>query len=134
MQSFTPNLGMASFLDVEDAAAFFDAAMKLWTRSCAVLPLNVHTIVYEDLVRDPSKVVGAVMDFLGLVWDERLLDHRATAATRGAVANTSYDQITEPLTLKAVGRWRRYEEQMKSVLPLLLGWAERLGYGAFRHE
>jgi hypothetical protein len=134
MQSFTPNLGMASFLDVEDAAAFFDAAMKLWTRSCAVLPLNVHTIVYEDLVRDPSKVVGAVMDFLGLVWDERLLDHRATAATRGAVANTSYDQITEPLTLKAVGRWRRYEEQMKSVLPLLLGWAERLGYGAFRHQ
>jgi len=134
MQSFTPNLGMASFLDIEDAAAFYDAAMKLWTRGCAALPLNAHTIVYEDLVRDPPKVLPDVMDFLGLVWDERLLDHRATAATRGPVANTSYDQITEPVTLKAVGRWRRYEKQLKPVLPLLLGWAERLGYGAFRHQ
>jgi hypothetical protein len=42
--------------------------------------------------------------------------------------NTSYDQVTEKLSASAVGRWRRYEKQLEPVLPVLLHWAEKLGY------
>jgi tetratricopeptide (TPR) repeat protein len=129
MQSFTPNLGMANFLEIEDAAAFYDAAMRLWTASRDALALRVHTVVYEDLVREPAEVLRGVLEFLDLRWNDRLLDHRATAARRGPIANTSYDQITEPLSSKAIGRWRRYQKQLEPVLPCLLGWAENLGYG-----
>ena len=128
MQSFTPNLGMASFLDIEDAAAFYDAAMTFWFTARDLLGLNVHTVVYEELVRRPKEVLAGVVDFLGAGWDDRMLDHQATAATRGPLTNTSYDQVTEPLTTRAIGRWHGYEKQLEPVLPLLLGWANRLGY------
>ena len=127
MQSFAANLGMASFLDLADAADFYDAAMSLWFASTAVLPLRVHTIVYEELVRDPAATLRPALEFLGLEWDERLLDHRTTAQARGTLDNTSYNQVTEPLTTAASGRWERYRDELAPVLPVLLPWAERLG-------
>jgi hypothetical protein len=36
--------------------------------------------------------------------------------------------VTEPVTKRAVGRWKRYAKQMEPALPILLPWAERLGY------
>jgi tetratricopeptide (TPR) repeat protein len=128
MQSFIPNLGMASFLDIEDAADFYDAAMSVWTASDQALPLKVHTVVYEELIRDPAHTLRAVVEFLGLEWDERMLDHQATAKARGPTLNPSSNQITQPLTDRASGRWRRYEAQLEPVLPVLLSWADRLGY------
>lgn len=128
MQSFAPNLGMASFLDIGDAADFYDSAMSVWIASRQALPLNVHIVVYEDLVRDPEAALRPLLSFLGLGWSDRLLDHRATAKARGTIRNTSYDQVTESLTQTASGRWRRYQTQLEPVLPVLLPWAERLGY------
>lgn len=85
MQSFTPNLGMANFLDLSDAADFYDAAMTVWTAATATLPLNVRTVVYEDLVQEPEQQLRPLIEFLGLDWEDGLLDHRATAAARGAI-------------------------------------------------
>ena len=128
MQSFVANLGMASFLDIVDAADFYVAAMRVWTASSAALPLRIHTVVYEDLVREPEATLRPLVDFLGLRWDDRMLDHQATAKDRGPIHNPSYDQVTQALNDRAVGRWRRYEAQLKPVLPVLMPWAERLGY------
>lgn len=128
MQSFATNLGMASFLDLADAADLFDACMSVWTASCEQLALNVVTVGYEELLADPGATLRPVIDFLGLEWDERLLDHIATATKRGSIGTTSYDQVTEPLTKAPIFRWRRYRKQMEPVLPVLLPWAERLGY------
>lgn len=128
MQSFAPNLGMASFLDLADAADFYDAAMSVWFASTAALPLHALTLVYEELVRDPEAALRPALEFLGLPWDDRLLDHRATARARGTLDNTSYNQVTEALTARASGRWKRYEAELAPVLPVLLPWAERLGY------
>jgi Flp pilus assembly protein TadD len=44
MQSFVPNLGMASFLDLHDSADLYDAAMSVWTAANSALPLKVHTV------------------------------------------------------------------------------------------
>jgi Flp pilus assembly protein TadD len=128
MQSYIPNVGMASFQDLSDAADMYDAAMSVWAASTELLPLNVHAVAYEDLIEDPAHQLHAVVDFLGLDWDERMMDHRTTAKSRGALTNTSYDQITEPLTADAVGRWRRYQRQLEPVLPVLMPWAKWLGY------
>ncbi|MBA3670051.1 MAG: sulfotransferase [Sphingomonas sp.] len=128
MQAFDANIGMASFLDLADAADFFDACLSLWSASRTALPLNVHAVAYEELVEDPEAVLRLLLDFLGVAWDERLLDHRSTAAARGFIPNTSYDQVTEPLSKDPVFRWRRYGDQMAPVLPVLLPWARQLGY------
>jgi len=88
----------------------------------------VHTLVYEELVADPEGALQPLIDFLGLEWRPELLDHRTTAKTRGAIITPSYDQVVQPLSKAPSGRWRRYEKQLGPVLPVLLPWAERLGY------
>jgi hypothetical protein len=128
MQAFALSPAMACFLTIEDAAQFYDLAMTIWTKSCDMLPLNVYTIVYEQLVEQPEATLRPAIQFLGLDWRAELLDHRQTARSRGRIDTPSYDQVTQPLTRAPVGRWRRYEKHLESVLPLLLPWAERLGY------
>jgi tetratricopeptide (TPR) repeat protein len=128
MQSFVMNDAMACFLDIADAADLYDVAMEVWTRACRALPLEVHTLVYEQLVADPEAALRPLVDFLGLEWREELLDHRSTAKRRGAIITPSYDQVTEPLDPRPSGRWRRYADQLQPVLPVLLPWADRLGY------
>lgn len=128
MQSFVLNDAMASFLDLGDAADLYDAAMTAFTRGREAVPLAVHTLVYEALVADPKAAVRPLANFLGLEWRGEMLDHQATAKGRGAIITPSYDQVVQPLSTAPSGRWRRYAEQLAPVLPVLLPWAEHLGY------
>lgn len=128
MQGFALNDSMACFLDIETAAQYFDAAMRLWTRSKKAMPLDVHTLVYEELIADPERALRPLIDFLGLEWRGELLDHRATAKARTGIGTPSYNQVTQALSRAPSGRWKRYEKQLAPVLPVLLPWAERLGY------
>ncbi len=128
LSSFMQSFGLDNFADIGELAGYYDAMMGIWTRSRETMSLNAHTVIYEDLVRDPEATLRPVVQFLRLEWDDRLLDYRATARARGAIVTPSYDQVTEPLNKAPSGRWRRYETQMSAVLPVLLPWAERLGY------
>jgi hypothetical protein len=128
MQSFVMNDAMACFLDLADAADFYDAALALWSRSRSLLPDHIHTSRYEQLVADPEASLRPLVAFLGLEWRPEMLDHRSTAQSRGAISTPSYDQVIQPLTKAPSGRWRRYQRELEPVLPILLPWAERLGY------
>ena len=128
MQSFALNDAMACFLAIGSAADLYDAAMRVFTRSRDALAVAVHDLNYEELVTDPEAALRPLIGFLGLDWRPELLDHRATARARGAIITPSYDQVVQPLSKAASGRWRRYETQLAPALPVLLPWAERLGY------
>ena len=128
LSGFMQSFGMVNFADIGDAADYYDAMMGVWTNSREAMQLNVHTVVYEDLVSDPKSALKPVLEFLGLEWNERLLDHQATARSRGAIITPSYDQVVKPLSKGPSGRWQRYRKQLEPVLPVLLPWAERLGY------
>ena len=57
-----------------------------------------------------------------------MLDHQKTALDRGYIRTPSYAQVTEGIYVRAKGRWEKYREQMKPVLPILAPWVERFGY------
>jgi tetratricopeptide (TPR) repeat protein len=128
LSGFMQTFGLVNFSTIEAAADYYDALMSIWTAARETLQLNVHTAVYEDLVLGPEAVIRPLVSFLRLDWDDRVLDHKSTAKSRGTIVTPSYDQVTEPVTTKAAGRWKRYREQLQPVLPILLPWAERLGY------
>jgi predicted Zn-dependent protease len=128
MESFTLNEAMACFLRIDTAADLYDAAMEVFTRSREALPLTIHDLVYEQLVEDPGSALRPVIEFLGLDWHPELLDHQRTARGRGVINTPSYDQVSRPLNILPSGRWKRYEEDLEPVLPILLKWAGRLGY------
>jgi tetratricopeptide (TPR) repeat protein len=128
LQAFAQNDAMACFLDLADAGRLYDSAMRLFSSGRELLPLSFHTSVYEDLIADPEAALRPAVKFLGLGWRPELLDYRATAMARGTINTPSYAQVVRPLSKAPAGRWRRYREQLKPVLPALLPWAERLGY------
>jgi tetratricopeptide (TPR) repeat protein len=128
LSGFMQTFGLVNFSNIEAVADYYDALMSIWTAARETLRLNVHTVRYENLVAGPESVLRPLIGFLGLEWDDRLLDHTRTAKARGAIITPSYDQVTEPVNTKAAGRWKRYRKQLEPVLPILLPWAERLGY------
>lgn len=130
MQGFTPNNAMASFMDLADAADLYDAAMRVFTLANVQLKPALHKLVYEQLISDPARELRPLTDFLGLEWRAELLDHRSTAAGLNAIKTPSYASVSQPLTKTPIGRWRRYRKQLGPVLPILLPWAELLGYGS----
>lgn len=128
MQNFRVTSAMSSFLTLENAAGFYDAAMRHWERARAVMPLDVHTVRYEDMVVDLEGQLRPLIAFLGLEWDDALLDHQKTARDRGYIRTPSYAQVTEKIYTRSSGRWEAYRQHMEPILPVLAPWVEKFGY------
>lgn len=129
MQAFKPNAAMLHFASLEGAAQFYAQVMALWRQYAAVLPLNVLTVRYEDLVADHPGMMARILDFLGLAWDAAMGDYRELARQR-AIATPSYHQVVQPIYGSAVGRWHRYAGPLRPVLPLLAPSIAAFGYDA----
>jgi tetratricopeptide (TPR) repeat protein len=125
---FEPNPGLLNFTTMEDSARLYDQIMTFWTRCRGLLPLAVHELRYERLVKDAEGEMRPLLAFLGLEWTGSVLDHSAIAEKRRFINTPSYSQVVEPLYDRSIGRWRRYREQMEPVLPLLQPWAEAMGF------
>lgn len=128
MANFQLNDGMRSFTSLDEAARTYHAVFDAFTRATDVWSIDVHRVRYEHMVEDLEAEMRPLLAFLGLEWDDRVLDNRASAAKRDHIRTASYSQVTEPIYKRAAGRWERYRPQMSSVLPILAPWAERLGY------
>ena len=127
MQQFRPNDAMASFYSIEGAARLYAAVMDLWLHYREVLELQVLEYRYEDLVAAPEDTARAVIAFIGEEWSDEVLDYRRAAAER-YVATPSRQAVAEPLTGRAVGRWRAYRAPLAPVLPLLEPYVRAFGY------
>jgi tetratricopeptide (TPR) repeat protein len=124
---FGMNASMYQLLTLDGATAYYDAVMHLSEIYRGLLPLPQHLVRYESLVDDFEGTARAACDFLGLEWDPGLFDFAAKARTRG-ISTPSASQVVLGLNREGRGAWRRYEDQMAPVLPLLEPWVRRFGY------
>ena len=72
------------------------------------LPDQVYKIPYENLVKNPSKTLSDLLNFLELSWEDDVLNNQATALTRAKINTTSYDQVVEPLYTTSIGKFEDY--------------------------
>jgi tetratricopeptide (TPR) repeat protein len=128
IQNFKPTEAMASFLDLANASRTYDRIFHYWETCRRVFPAEVHMLRYEAMVADAGAATRPLFEFLGLDWQDSVLDHQKTAAERGFIRTPSYAQVMEPIYSSASGRWKRYESHMREVLPILAPWVERYGY------
>lgn len=126
-QRFGMNAAMAQFLELESAAAYYDAIMRLMQVCLDRLGLELHQVRYEELVADLEAAARRLSRFLGVDFEPSMLNFRATALGR-TIATPSARQVIEPLYNRSVGRWRRYAEDLAPVLPRLQPWVELYGY------
>jgi hypothetical protein len=127
MQAFKPNAAMVHFGGLADTAKFYASVMSLWHRYAEVLPLDVLTTRYEDLVADFEAETRRILTFLGLPWEDSVLSYAERAKSR-PIATPSYHQVVQPIYAQSVGRWHNYREQMAEVLPVLRPFVEAFGY------
>jgi hypothetical protein len=116
------------FTSLEAAARHYAAMMALIETARERLPLRIHEISYEGLVRDFEGETKAVCAFLELEWSEDLRRFDRTAKARG-VATASAGQVRKGL-YDGSGQWRPYAEYFTPVLPILAPWIEKFGYPA----
>ncbi len=128
MARFQPTATLISFHTLNDSAKLYDRLMGLWEKSRAAMSLDVHEIKYEELVADPEPQMQKLLAFLGLEWDNQVMDHEKVAGRRSFISTASYAQVVEPLYDRSIGRWKRYAEHLQPVLPLLEPWARKMGY------
>ncbi len=79
----------------------------------AVTGLAWHENDYEALVGEPEPNIRAMIDFLGLPWDDKCLSH---TETERAVHTFSKWQVRQPIYKSSVERWRKYAPYIKPLL------------------
>ena len=124
--NFAPTAAAAEFTDLERAALHYDATMRTQEQFLAALPLARHELHYEALVGDFDRETRKLCDFLGAEWTEEMRQFGKTARRRG-VSTVSATQVGKPL-YDGSRQWRRYEDQLEPILPILQHWVERFGY------
>lgn len=128
MQEFALNRSMANFVAMPSTVATYRAVMDIWIRSRELLDLDFVRVRYEDLIQDLEGAARPVIEFLGLEWDDAILDHTRHARERGRINTPSYRQVSQPIYKDARYRWERYREQLAEHLPALAPYATYFDY------
>ncbi len=84
----------------------YERVMRHWRK---VLPLEIHEVVYEELVVDQERMSRELVAFCGLKWDPACLDFHADGR---AVATASQWQVRQPIYRSAVERWKHYASHL----------------------
>jgi tetratricopeptide (TPR) repeat protein len=124
--NFALSAAAMEFTTLESTARHYDVLMTLMERCFEVLPLTVHELRYDALVRDFDATTQALCDFLGLSWSPEMREFNKTAQRRG-VATASAAQVRRAL-YDGTRQWERYKAQMEPVLPILAPWVEKFGF------
>jgi tetratricopeptide (TPR) repeat protein len=95
-------------MDLSDLADYYRQHRRLMAHWRAVLrPGTLLDLPYEQLVADQEGWTRKILDFLGLEWDERVLNFHET---KRAVVTASFWQVRQKIFKSSVQRWRNYEK------------------------
>jgi tetratricopeptide (TPR) repeat protein len=104
--------------------------VDFWFSQSAILQPKTLEVRYETLVADFEAQVRAIMQFLELPWDERVLRPGERAKEKGYISTPSYSQVTRPVTTQSVDRWHHYAELLNPVIPIVQPQLDRWNYAA----
>jgi tetratricopeptide (TPR) repeat protein len=103
-------------MDLTDLAAHYRQHQRLMNHWRTVLPPgSILDVPYEQLVADQESWSRRILDFIGLDWDDRVMDFYATER---AVVTASYWQVRQKMYTHSVERWRKYRKFIGPLLDL----------------
>ena len=128
MQQFELNPAMKNFLSIESSAYLYDLVMKLWKIYMKNFSINFHYIKYEEVVINFETTTKEIFNFLSLDWSDKTKDFYITAKNRKAISTPSYNQVTSPIYLKSLDRWKNYKDYFKGSKKYLDKWVNEFNY------
>lgn len=127
MQPLPLNSVSVHYHTLELAAEKYKLMLNGWLKMRDMLKCGWIEVKYEDTVDDLASQARRSLDFLGLPWDDQVLQYRQRAKTKH-VHSPTYEAVTQPVYRTAIGRWKNYEKHMGSALDILQPLVEVLGY------
>ena len=113
-QNFTDGLNYTFELEtLAEAYRQHERMVKHWIETCH---LPIHTVNYEDLVSDPEPHARAMLDHIGLEWDDKCLNPEEVDS---AITTASVWQARQPIYKSSVQRWKRYEKHLAPLIEAL---------------
>jgi tetratricopeptide (TPR) repeat protein len=98
--------GQAFTYDLTDLGRYYTDYVALMAHFDAVLPGQVHRVVYERMVADPEAEVRSLLAYSGLDFDPACL--RFYENDR-AVRTASSEQVRRPIFTEGLDQWRRFD-------------------------
>jgi tetratricopeptide (TPR) repeat protein len=95
---------------------YYRRYQNLMDRWKALFPGRILDVCYEDTVADIEAQGRGILDFLGLPFEENILDFHKT---RRLVKTPSASQVREPIYRDALASWRKYETQLAPLIDAL---------------
>jgi hypothetical protein len=126
---FAMSAPMYQMLTLDGAAELFDAAMGFAEETIQTFSLAPIPCALEAIVADFDGETRRICDAIGIEWAAAMRDFAAEIGRRD-VLTPSGSQLARGLNAEGIGRWRDYAEQLAPVMPLLMPWVERYGYGS----
>ncbi|ATE65101.1 hypothetical protein COO09_01745 [Rhizorhabdus dicambivorans] len=94
---------------LEDMGRYYADYVRLMAHFDAAMPGKVHRVIHERLIDNPEGEVRALLDALGLPFEQACLDfHQSGRAVRTA----SSEQVRRPINRDGVGQWRPYDAML----------------------
>ena len=80
--------------------------------------MDGYEVVYERLIADPSGEARSIFSFLGLPFEDAVLDFHAQDLNIYAVGHMSKPALVKPINSSMVGRWKRdlSEDQVREFM------------------
>ncbi|WP_315924346.1 tetratricopeptide repeat-containing sulfotransferase family protein [Mesorhizobium sp. SP-1A] len=102
--------------DLAELADFHNLYADMMAHWHEVLPGVVHDVRYEDFVADQEGQTRALMDYLGLPWDDAVLSFHEN---QRQVRTASAAQVRQPMYKGSVDLWKRYGDRLKPLIDRL---------------
>ncbi len=102
--------GQAFSYDLADMGQYYADYIRLMTHFDELLPGRVHRVIHETLVDDPVAEVQAMLDYIGLPFEESCLNFHQNAR---AVRTASSEQVRRPLNREGMDQWKAYDQWLQ---------------------
>jgi tetratricopeptide (TPR) repeat protein len=93
--------------DLATIGKYYNEYIELMDHWHTVLPGQILTIHYEELINDLSVTVDRLLTYCGLEFEEACLNFHLN---KRAVATPSSEQVRQPLYADALDHWKNYDE------------------------
>ena len=98
--------------DLKDLATYYNNYVELMDHWNKVLPGDILSVNYEDLINDFEPSVNRILDYCNLPFEQACLEFHKS---KRSVKTPSAEQVRQPIYKSGLDYWKNYEPYLKDL-------------------
>jgi len=113
-QNFSANHSYS--YDLKNIAFFYQQYERLMAHWQQVLPVEIHTVDYEEMIADTEASSKKLVEYINLDWQDSCLEFYKT---KRQVSTASLVQVRKNIYQSSVNRWQHYDKYLHYLKKIL---------------